>query len=127
MYLLDTHALLWFANDDPKLPTNVKELLESKQVFYISICSFWEMAIKNSNGKLRLPASISQMMKDFQEQGFTILPIKATHLERLKDLPKHHGDPFDRLIVCQAMEERFTIITTDENIPKYKVKTYWKI
>lgn len=127
MYLLDTHAFLWFANDDPKLPENVRNLMESDEIFYISIGSFWEMSIKNSNGKLRLPGSITQMMEYCEQLGFQILPIKASHLEQLKTLPRIHGDPFDRLLICQALDERLVLITTDENIPKYQVKTCWKV
>ncbi|MBE7003552.1 MAG: type II toxin-antitoxin system VapC family toxin [Ruminococcaceae bacterium] len=101
MYLLDTHTFLWFLNDDPKLPHDTKELIETAaEPISVSIGTFWEMAIKDSIGKLELPAPITQLMEDCREMGFTILPIQPSHLERLKQLPKLHGDPFDRLYIC---------------------------
>ena len=127
MYLLDTHTLLWFLGDDPKLPSETKELIGTSPEVYVSIASFWEVAIKNSIGKLELSDSVSQIMKLCEEKQIAILPIKAIHLEFLKSLPPIHKDPFDRLFVCQAQAENFTIITTDENIPKYAVKTLWKV
>lgn len=127
MYLLDTHTFLWFLNDDPKLPHDTKELIETAtEPISVSIGTFWEMAIKDSIGKLELPAPITQLLEDCREMGFTILPIQPSHLERLKNLPKLHGDPFDRLYICQAQAEGMTIITTDENIVRYDVATMWK-
>ena len=127
MYLLDTHTFLWFLNDDSRLPADTKELIETTaDPICVSIGAFWEMAIKDSIGKLTLPASIAQLMEDCQEMGFSILPIQSAHLERLKQLPRLHGDPFDRLYVCQAQAEGMTIITTDENIVRYDVATLWR-
>ena len=126
MFLLDTHTFLWFLEDDPKIPKNVKETIETAQDIRVSIGTFWEMAIKASIGKLTLPAPITTLMDDCTELGFTILPIEASHLERLKELPKIHKDPFDRLLVCQAQAENLTVITADENIAKYDIQTLWK-
>ena len=126
MFLLDTHTFLWFLEDDPKIPQNVKETIATAQDIRVSIGTFWEMAIKASIGKLTLPAPITTLMDDCTELGFTILPIEASHLERLKELPKIHKDPFDRLLVCQAQAENLTVITADENIAKYDIQTLWK-
>ena len=125
MYLLDTHTLLWFLNDDPKLSKKVKELIETTQQIYVSIGTFWEMSIKNSIGKLSLPAPISEIIAGCESLGFSVLPIKAAHLERLKTLPFIHRDPFDRLLICQAQAEDMTLITVDESIVKYDVRTKW--
>jgi len=125
MFLLDTHALLWFLSDDPKLPAVVKTTIESEQVLGVSIASFWEIAIKESIGKLSLPAPIMVLMEDCEKLGFFILPIRAVHLALLNSLPKIHGDPFDRLLICQAKAEGFTLITADENVLKYDVPTLW--
>lgn len=125
MYLLDTHAFFWFITDDEKLPENVKDIIETNENIYISIVTFWEMAIKNSLGKMELPASVSNLMRACEKLCLRILPIKASHLERLQKLPFVHRDPFDRLLICQAQEERLTFLTTDGNIAKYDVKTVW--
>lgn len=125
MILLDKHAIYWFLSDDEKLPENVKKRIETETEVYVSVASFWEMSIKNSIGKMELPASISVMMGACEEMGFQLLPITAQHLERIKALPKIHGDPFDRLLICQAQEGNMEFITKDENIPKYDVKTVW--
>lgn len=127
MFLLDTHAFLWYLNDDPKLPKNVKELIETTRDIRVSIGMFWEIAIKASIGKLIIPASVTTLMNDCKELDFKILPIEAVHIERLKELPKIHGDPFDRLFICQAQAEDLTMITADKNIVKYDVKTLWKV
>ncbi len=125
MYLLDTHALLWFLSDDPKLPSAVKEAIEAAENVYISIASFWEIAIKESIGKLTLPAPIPRLMEDCEKLGFAILPIKSVHLALIKDLKRVHGDPFDRLLICQAKAEDMTLVTVDENIRKYDVPVFW--
>ena len=125
MFLLDTHAFFWFLSDDPKLPAHAKTTIESAQSVFISIAFFWEMAIKDSLGKLKLPASIPDLISGCERNGFTVLPITAEHLALLKELPRIHGDPFDRLLICQATAENITLITTDENIAKYDVPVLW--
>ena len=125
MILLDTHTVYWFLTEDEKLPESVKRRIEQDKDVYISIVSFWEMAIKNSIGKLELPTPVSVVIALCENMRFQIMPISANHLEKIKNLPKIHGDPFDRLLICQAQEENLTFITKDENIPKYDVKTAW--
>ena len=93
----------------------------------MSVGTFWEMAIKESIGKLKLPASVDALMADCENNGFSILPIKAAHLALLKDLPKIHGDPFDRLYICQAKAEAMTLITADEHIAQYDIQTLWEV
>ncbi len=126
MILLDTHTFLWFVNDPSQLPSRVNQLIEEAEHVYVSIASFWEMAIKSSKGKLELPTSITRMMFDCQTLGLTILPIKGSHLEHLNKLPWIHKDPFDRLLICQAQSEELTFLTVDENIQKYDVRTAWE-
>ena len=83
MLLLDTHAFLWFVNGDPRLPKEVVHAIQVSEGVYVSIATFWELAIKNSLGKLELPCSVSQMMEDCTRFEMTILPINGNHLERL--------------------------------------------
>ena len=125
MILLDTHVIYWFFTEDENLPEKLKKRIESDPDVFISVASFWEMAIKNSIGKMELPASISAMMEACENMGFQLLPITAQCLERIKDLPKIHGDPFDRLLICQAQAEKLVLMTKDENIPKYDVQVLW--
>ncbi|MBQ9061260.1 MAG: type II toxin-antitoxin system VapC family toxin [Eubacterium sp.] len=128
MYLLDTHTFYWFITGDSKLPDSVKTAIEdSEEQFFISVACFWEMSIKSSLNKLKLPASIDTLMQDCSDYGISILQIKASHLARLEELPWIHRDPFDRLMICQAQEEDLIFITADGNITKYDVKTMWYV
>ena len=121
MLLLDTHVFLWFINGDSKLPKTMMEAIETEKKVYVSVISFWELAIKNSLGKLILPCSVSRLMDDCEKMNMSILPIRAQHLEKLKQLPWIHRDPFDRLLICQAKAEGLKIVTMDENIRQYEV------
>jgi len=126
MYLIDTHAYLWFLNDDPRLPARVKEIIEKEEGLCISIATFWEMAIKSNLKKLTLPASIPDLMADCDEYKISILSIAAAHLDCVERMPNFHGDPFDRLILSQALIENMTILSTDEKFDQYGVRTLWK-
>ena len=125
MLLLDTHTFLWFVNADKKLPKNTSDMIEEDQSVFVSIASFWEITIKNSLGKLDLDIQVTDLMSRCADDGLTILPIKASHLEVLKTLPWIHRDPFDRLLISQAISEDLTFVTIDENIKKYDLKTTW--
>lgn len=125
MILLDTHTVLWFLNDDDNLPQSIRDLIEDETEVFVSIASFWEIAIKNSIGKLQLSCSVTDMMNTCLNRGIEILQIKAEHLELLNNLPMIHRDPFDRLLICQAKAENLLFITKDENIPKYEIRTFW--
>ena len=95
---------------------------------YTSIVSFWEMAIKDSRGKLLLPCSITQIMEICNDDlMFPMLSIEPEHLEKLRVLPWRHKDPFDRLIIAQAISEGVTLITADEYIKGYEVDTIWEM
>ena len=100
--------------------------MQRAEGLYISIGSFWEMAIKSNIGKLKLPTTISEMMADCEELKIAILPIAPAHLERIETMPEFHGDPFDRLIISQAMTESLTPISTDEKFGLYGVRTFWE-
>ena len=124
--LVDTHALLWFVAGDPRLTAKARKAIESPDTAnYVSMASWWEMAIKCSLGKLKLETPLDLFMSQCVEEGFRILPVEADHLTPLVDLPFHHRDPFDRLIICQAMQERMPICTGDTNFQRYKVRVVW--
>ena len=124
-YLLDTHAIIWYVRADPVLPVAVRETMDAGDCFY-SIASLWEIAIKQSLGKLKGEFTISDVDVRCRQAGFRRLPIQPSHLERIKDLPDIHRDPFDRILVAQAQEEQLVLVTYDRIIPQYPVETVWR-
>lgn len=125
MYILDTHTLLWYLRNSEELSDTARNTINNADYIFISVASLWEIAIKHSIGKLDLELSISQIESLCAQKEISILPIKGIHLDELKNLPKYHNDPFDRLIICQSCVEDMPIITKDSIIPKYPVKTLW--
>jgi len=126
-YLLDTHAFLWYFLDSKDLSNCASNIIEDETVQkYISIASLWEFAVKYSMDKLTFDGGLTQLWNMLSQNGFTILPITQPQLETLiSELPFHHRDPFDRLIVATAKAEELTIVTKDENIQKYDVPWIW--
>jgi len=124
-FLLDTHTLLWYLSNDAVLPPRVRELIDQADEVGVSIASFWEITVKCSLGKLKIESSITDLMDLCRDKLIDIWPITADHLETLSRLPLEHRDPFDRLLVSQAISEAATIITRDKIIPLYPVQTQW--
>ncbi len=124
--LLDTHALLWFVAGDERLSSPARQTIEDPDTTcYVSIASWWEIAIKCSLDKLKLAAPLESFMADRVAEGFRVLPIETRHLPALATLPLHHRDPFDRLIICQAMAENMPICTGDPSFKAYESKAIW--
>jgi len=127
-YLLDTHAVLWMRENNPRLNRARWETIfysPDNEVF-VSIASLWEMTIKRSLGKLDFEGSIEDFAADLETRHrFTLLPIAPTDLDRLQTLPHHHGDPFDRLLIAQALEQGATAVTNDRNWEQYRCKVQW--
>ncbi len=126
MYLLDTHTLLWFLYNSSKIPKITVKIISTEEQIYVSIVSFWEIAIKKSIGKLKVEYPIQKIETLCYEKDISILHITSKHLDILVDLPNIHNDPFDRLLVSQAMSENLGIITKDSIIPRYPVHTVWQ-
>lgn len=127
-YLLDTHAVLWMRESNPRLNRAKWEPIfyDPENEIFVSIASLWEMAIKRSLRKLDFEGSIEDFAADLEmKHGFTMLPITPTDLDRLHSLPFHHGDPFDRLLIAQALENGATAVTNDRNWKKYRCKVQW--
>lgn len=124
MFLLDTHTLLWFLYNDGNLPKTVLDKIAEAPVVYTSIASVWEIAIKQSIGKLNISSTPSEIASGCRDSDIAILPIRPSHLDALKELPAIHKDPFDRLIIAQAREEGLVVVTRDSTIPKYPVETF---
>lgn len=125
MYLLDTHTLLWFLRDSPQLSKKALEIITTENKVYVSIASLWEIAIKKSIGKLEFEHSIEKIAELCHEKDILILQIQPKYFDKVIKLPNIHNDPFDRLIIAQAIIENLVIITKDTIIPKYSVKTIW--
>ena len=120
-YLLDTHALLWWLADDPLLGRKAREIIgDGTRPIFVSAASTWEIAIKKGLGKLTAPGNMNQIIA---EERFSGLEISLSHGERAGALPPIHRDPFDRMLVAQAMAEGLMIITADRFIPDYDVET----
>jgi PIN domain nuclease of toxin-antitoxin system len=125
--LLDTHTLLWAIQDEKKLSKKAKDtFLEPEHELFFSLASYWEICIKQSLGKLELAKNWQKTLEDeLLENGIKWLAIERLHCEGVLKLPFLHRDPFDRLLVAQAQVEGMTLLTADENIQKYKIKTVW--
>ena len=124
--LLDTHAFMWFVNGDTQLGVNARQRIEHPDnTNYMSIGSLWEIAIKINIGKLRLLYPYDTVIQQIEENGIELLPIKFIHTQQLIDLLLHHRDPFDRLIISQALTENMTVITRDENFNLYPIEIIW--
>ena len=124
MYLIDTHILLWLLSEPEKLSPKVKKILQEEEL-YISMASLWEIAIKQSNGKLELPFTPLDLYAICLDRDIKVKQILPLHLNQLLKLPKIHNDQFDRLIISQAQADDLMIITCDAQIHKYDVKTVW--
>lgn len=126
MYLIDTCAFIWELHNDPNMSVKAAEVMERDEAeLYISIVTFWEIAIKKTLGKLEVQESVTELGKACIDHNITILPIKMEYLERIQKLPYIHKDPFDRLIIATAIEEGLTILT-EEYIKQYnEVKQLW--
>ena len=125
MYLLDTHAMLWYLRDSPELSASAHSLIDKAEYVAVSIASFWEIAIKQCIGKMQFCMTIPELESLCLDRDIQVLPIQSTVLEQIKSLPKIHGDPFDRLIIAQAQVGKMTIVTRDRMIPQYPVPTTW--
>jgi len=124
--LLDTHAILWFLKGNEKMPKETRNFICSNEYRkYVSIASLWEVSIKSSRGKLNLDGGIEGFIEAIDDNGFLLLEIDPDHIKAVAELPFIHRDPFDRMIVAQAITENMTIMTIDENILKYDVNVIW--
>jgi len=119
-FLIDTHVLLWALCEPDKLKKETIELIENENnIILVSIATLWELQVKESINKLKLPDNFFCDLTNF---GYEILPINIQHLKKLKFLPMHHRDPFDRMLIAQAITEKLKLITQDQDICKYEVQ-----
>ncbi len=125
--LLDTQALLWFVLDDSRLSAKAREqIVATDALVLVSPASLWEIAIKISIGKYALPVPFAAFWDDqLRTNDFMFLPISVSHTARVADLPFHHRDPFDRLIIAQSLVEGIPVVSSDALFDHYGVERIW--
>ena len=125
-FLLDTHTLLWAILNDKSLSSDAKKYLSDiANTCYYSPCSLWEITIKHSLGALDLSITLDECFDIITKTGFIELPLHNDHFITLSKLPHHHKDPFDRMLIAQAISNNIRIITKDSMISKYDIETIW--
>ena len=125
--LLDTHTFLWWNTEDPQLSSLAKAIIaDGQNEILLSAASAWEIAIKTAKGRLVLPQPPAQYFSSRMEMyRFKPLPVQISHALRVYDLPRHHEDPFDRLLVAQCQLEKISLLSKDEEMRKYEVEVVW--
>jgi PIN domain nuclease of toxin-antitoxin system len=125
-YMLDTHTFIWWHENPTLLSAKVLSICEDfNNQLILSMVSIWEIQIKLQLNKLKLEHSLTEMVKIQRKNGIEILPIKFEHILRLDNLPLHHKDPFDRLLIAQANIEQLTLLTKDEKFKLYSQPIIW--
>ncbi len=125
--LLDTNVVIRILSDENKIPVRVARALNRPGTsLLVSVVSVWEMVLKNQVNKIHFRLGLTQILEEIlYHSPWTILPVTAEHLLELAGLPTLHSDPFDRMLIAQALQQGLTIVTSDEQIPKYNVRTLW--
>lgn len=123
--LLDTHAFLWWCDDSPELSKRARKIIAEEDCL-LSLASVWEIAIKVSLGRLKLPSSLDRYIPEqISANGFSRLEIGFRHIAGCAVLPWHHRDPFDRLLIAQAIEEDLRVVSRDKILERYGVRRIW--
>jgi PIN domain nuclease of toxin-antitoxin system len=125
--LVDTHTFIWALLHDHRLSAKAKQILKSDEhELFFSLVSLWEFAIKIKTGKLNaLGSSVAYLRDEMENYSMQLLPIRYQHILQLEALPVHHSDPFDRLLIAQAIAESLPILTHNEKFSLYPVKSIW--
>jgi PIN domain nuclease of toxin-antitoxin system len=125
-YLLDTHALIWCLEADNQLSVTAREVISDANAdIYVSIVSLWEMAVKMSLGKLKLSQSLEQVIDSLEQHNATLLSVNPAHVLKVSNLPFEHRDPFDRLLIAQALVENMKFISNEALFLRYGVDRVW--
>jgi PIN domain nuclease of toxin-antitoxin system len=125
--LLDTHALLWWISDDPRLSDRAREIIaDGRNELFFSAASGWEISIKAGLGRLEVPEDLQRFISDqLSRNAVQSLPIYLSHALHIRNLPDHHRDPFDRILVSQAILEEMPLLSADPQISRYPVEVVW--
>ncbi|GGA17579.1 type II toxin-antitoxin system VapC family toxin [Okeania sp. KiyG1] len=126
-YLLDTHAFLWYLLGNTNLSIKAKDIIDSKEDLYFSIVSLWEIAMKINIGKLQINRPMEDLSQELQYMNISILPIidKNIELYSALTLPSNHRDPFDRMLIVQAMNYSLILISRDVKFDAYPIQRLW--
>jgi PIN domain nuclease of toxin-antitoxin system len=122
--LLDTHVFLWYITNDDRLPLLMSDAIRHREnETFLSVVSVWEILVKNQIGKLALPSQADRYVREQrQRHGISSLSLEETDLSRLLELPSHHRDPFDRMLICQAIHHDLFLATVDDVVFRYPVR-----
>jgi PIN domain nuclease of toxin-antitoxin system len=125
-FLIDTQILIWLIGISDKLPKNILKIIkDTENYIFVSDVSIWEIAIKFSIGKLKIPFELKNIIQEIYRMNINILEITSEHVIKVAELPFHHKDPFDRLIISQSILENLPIISSDINLKKYDTEIIW--
>lgn len=124
-YLLDTHTFIWLTEDSPRLPNNLREIIDFADLVYVSIASLWEISIKLKLGKLSLKQSYESIGVTIANSDILLLPIAFEDTAQLLNLPLHHRDPFDRILISQAMNHALSVVSDDSVFDTYPIQRVW--
>ena len=124
--LLDTHTFIWYSENDSKLPESIKIEIEAADRVYLSIASLWEIAIKLSIGKLSLRSNYESIEASLEPAGIILLPISFADTVRVMNLPLHHRDPFDRILIAQSINNSLTVVSCDAVFKGYSIQLRWR-
>ena len=123
--LIDTHVLLWALQDEAKLSSRVRALLPAAEV-WISVASIWEIIAKVQIGKLDLPRPVADYLTEkLRANGVSVLALTFDHVRRLEQIPLHHRDPFDRILVTQSLAESMPLVSADPLLKRYSLEVIW--
>jgi PIN domain nuclease of toxin-antitoxin system len=120
--LIDTHVFLWWSKENRRLRKEARQAIGEAEIAFVSAASAWEAAIKRGLGKLDIPEPFEDAV---QASGFSKLDVTFSHAAAVSELPRHHGDPFDRMLVAQALVEGLTLVTHDPHFRPYRVPVLW--
>ncbi len=125
--LFDTHAFLWIISNDPRLSPSARDTFSRQEnEIILSVASVWEILLKAATGKFPFPQPVGRFLRtELRKTSVTVLPILLQHVLRLEDLPAHHRDPFDRIILAQALEEEIPVVSADPKFRLYPVEVLW--
>ncbi|NEO61155.1 MAG: type II toxin-antitoxin system VapC family toxin [Moorea sp. SIO4G2] len=126
-FLLDTHAFIWLSENDQNLPNKLRDMIDAADRVYLSIASLWEIAIKLNLGKLSLQRSYQTIEFELQSSDISLLPIEFIDTRQISNLPLHHRDPFDRMLIAQAMNISLVLISRDNKFDAYPIQRLWVI
>jgi PIN domain nuclease of toxin-antitoxin system len=124
-FLLDTHTFIWLTEDFPSLPDDLREMIDAADLVYVSIASLWEISIKLKLGKLSLKQSYESIGKTVENSDILLLPIAFEDTAQLLNLPLHHNDPFDRILIAQAINHSLVVISIDKKFDAYPIRRVW--